>query len=117
MNRQEVYDKFDGHCAYCGESISIKKFQVDHIVSKARHAFIIANDGYEFGLNDIGNLNPACRKCNNYKSTMNIEEFRAELSKQVKRLLDLSPQFNRALRYGQIEITGNPVVFYFEGKG
>lgn len=29
--RQAVYDKMEGHCAYCGCEISLQTMQVDHI--------------------------------------------------------------------------------------
>ena len=29
--REQVFKKFDGHCAYCGEEIEYDKMQVDHI--------------------------------------------------------------------------------------
>ena len=32
--RQLVYEKYNGHCAYCGCSIDIKEMQVDHFISK-----------------------------------------------------------------------------------
>lgn len=28
--REEVYRKYDGHCAYCGREIAYKDMQVDH---------------------------------------------------------------------------------------
>ncbi len=31
IDRQQVYDKCDGHCAYCGVEITLKQMQVDHI--------------------------------------------------------------------------------------
>ena len=30
--RQKVYDKYDGHCAYCGRKIKMREMQVDHII-------------------------------------------------------------------------------------
>ena len=32
--REEVYKKYDGHCAYCGKKIEIKDMQIDHMYSK-----------------------------------------------------------------------------------
>lgn len=29
--RLKVYEKYGGHCAYCGEAIEFKEMQVDHI--------------------------------------------------------------------------------------
>ena len=31
IDREEVYNKCDGHCAYCGNEITIKQMQIDHI--------------------------------------------------------------------------------------
>lgn len=30
--RQKVYDKFKGHCAYCGCKLKYKEMQVDHFL-------------------------------------------------------------------------------------
>ena len=32
--RQSVYEKYGGHCAYCGEHIEYKDMQVDHVNPK-----------------------------------------------------------------------------------
>ena len=34
--RREIYDKCGGHCAYCGQKISLKEMQADHVVSLRR---------------------------------------------------------------------------------
>ena len=77
--------------------------QVDHIKAS-----------YRGGSDDMDNLNPACRACNNFKVTHSIEELRHEISQQVERGRRYSVNFRLAERYGLIAITGNPVVFYFE---
>lgn len=108
IDRQKVFDKYQGHCAYCGEDITIKNFQVDHIFPKCRSHMLP-----EFDENRIGNLNPSCRKCNNYKSGFLLEAFRREISLQVERL-NKSAQFQRAVRFEQVVINEKPIVFYFE---
>ena len=30
--REEVYQKYNGHCAYCGREIAYKDMQVDHFL-------------------------------------------------------------------------------------
>ena len=35
-DREKVYDKYSGHCAYCGKPITLQSMQVDHIIPKAR---------------------------------------------------------------------------------
>lgn len=105
--RRIVFGKYNGRCAYCGQEITIDKFQIDHIHPKhLSHLENMNNDRLE-------NLNPSCQKCNNYKHGMRLDVFRKELSLQVKRLMK-NAQFNRALRFEQIEITEKPIVFYFE---
>ncbi len=32
--REQVYQKYNGRCAYCGHEIAIKDMQVDHIIPK-----------------------------------------------------------------------------------
>ena len=30
INRQDVLEKYNNHCAYCGKEIDLKSMQVDH---------------------------------------------------------------------------------------
>jgi len=34
QKRIEIYSKYNGRCAYCGEEIQLKDMQVDHIIPK-----------------------------------------------------------------------------------
>ena len=119
INRQEVFDKYDGHCAYCGEELSINAFQVDHIWPQARfHLYAkkqletcVAKIKAQF--NGITNLNPACRECNYEKRTKSMEGFRKSLGKKLHRLHKLF-NFRIAVKYGQVRATAQPIVFYFE---
>lgn len=106
--RQKVFDKYSGRCAYCGGEITIKNFQVDHIWPQ-----FLAHHEPKLDNNRLENLSPSCRKCNNFKHGMRLEEFRSELQRQVERLRK-NAQFYRALKYGQIKITESPIIFYFE---
>lgn len=60
--RAIVHQKYGERCAYCGEPITQKAMQVDHI-----------NPQYLGGTDDLENLNPSCHACNNYKLTYDIE--------------------------------------------
>jgi len=103
ISRSAIFEKLNGHCAYCGCEIEISAFQLDHITSKKR------------GGKDIyANLFPACRPCNHRKNILSVEEFRLEILQQIKRLKRDSNQFNLALRYGLIKVTDKPVTFHFE---
>jgi hypothetical protein len=100
--RQKVYQKYDGHCAYCGRPINYKDMQVDHIQAH-----------YLGGADELANYNPACRMCNFYKSTMNIEKFRSELKKIRERLRKVYI-YKLSLVYGLIEENNDNIEFYFE---
>ena len=106
--REKIYQKYSGHCSYCGKEIEYKDMQVDHYFPQQLKHWLGDVD-----INFYENLMPSCRQCNNHKHGMRIEEWRSELSLQVKRLRK-NAQFDRALRFGQIKITESNIVFYFE---
>lgn len=111
IDRMAVYQKFDGHCSYCGEAIEFRRMQVDHFWPQ-----FLAHSEPEFDNNRFGNLMPSCAKCNNHKHGNRPEDWRRQLQQQV-RMLRANAQFQRALRYGQIIITESPIVWYFEKVG
>lgn len=108
IDRTAVHQRYNGHCAYCGKSITIKQMQVDHFWPQ-----FLKHQQPGLDNNRPGNLMPSCRKCNNHKHGMTPEVWRKELSLQVTRLRK-NAQFDRALRFGQVKITEGPIVFYFE---
>ena len=121
--RQQVYDKYEVHCAYCGDHIDIKAMQVDHYLPKANFLTHVLNKWKvpEFlshltrdDVNHIDNLMPSCRSCNKFKDTFHMENFRNEVEQQVVRLRKYKPTFRLAERYGLISCEIKPVVFYFE---
>ncbi len=112
IDRQAVYDKYDGHCAYCGEKIAFKAMQVDHIISKSR--FHINHRIIEYHHNDSRNLNPACRVCNYWKHNFTVDEFRHEILQQITRLRRDSGSFRFAEKYNLIAETNKFNGFYFE---
>jgi hypothetical protein len=100
--RKQVYEKYDGHCAYCGRQIAYKDMQVDHIKAK-----------YVGGADELDNYNPACRMCNFYKGTMDINHFRDQL-KMVRERLHKVYIYRLSLAYGLIKEKDNDIEFYFE---
>ncbi len=81
MNKQiklDVYNMYDGHCAYCGKNIDFKDMQVDHIKPKRMG-----------GMDDIKNFNPACRQCNHYKRAGSLVYFRSLLITLHNRVRDI----------------------------
>ena len=101
--RQIVFNKFNGHCAYCGCDITIKNFQVDHILAK-----------YRGGSDDVSNLFPACIRCNRGKETFTIDEFRTQIMKKLDTVRKISSQFRHLERFGIIKQVKTKVTFYFE---
>lgn len=113
--RQKIFDKYGGRCAYCGCEITMQNFNADHLKPLLRGRGLDTAAAIKWrGTDDIENMMPSCRSCNNRKNALNIEQFRQEISLQIERLKRDSNQFNLALRYGLIEITDSPVEFYFE---
>jgi hypothetical protein len=66
------------------------------------------------GEHNTDNFNPSCARCNRWKSTFTIEQFRNEIYLQISRLNRYSNNYRMALDYGLIEETKIPVKFYFE---
>lgn len=107
--REQVYNKCNGHCAYCGCELPYKKMQVDHVV-----AFnLIQDENTESMLNYL----PACRSCNHYKHTLTIEGLRSMLEKIPDRLQRDNVTYQIGVRYGLIEPKSHKVEFYFEKLG
>lgn len=107
MNKQkrvDVYAKYNGCCAYCGEKLTIKQMQVDHITAKVKG-----------GTDEIENLNPSCRQCNFYKDTFSVEGFRERLSTIIERVR--KPFIVRlAEKYGLISFNKIDIKFHFEHR-
>lgn len=62
----------------------------------------------------IENMMPSCASCNINKHSMDIEQFRGFISRFIASLNKTSVIYKVAKRYGLIEETGKPVIFYFE---
>lgn len=112
--RKQVYDRFNGHCAYCGEKIELKQMQVDHMVPQY-HADLNVNPVPLSLIQDPINLMPSCRQCNNYKSTFALEKFRKQLSLIPGRIESKTSTYRLAKKYGLIvHYSDREVYFYFE---
>ena len=101
--RQLVYNKCNGHCAYCGCNLEYKDMQVDHVIAVGRG-----------GSNDIDNLLPACRQCNYDKHEMTIERFRKRISKELYKSLERVFVYRLAKKYNLVKEEPRVVKFYFE---
>ena len=115
INRQQVFDKCGGRCGYCGCEITLKEFQIDHMVSQFHYKLKI-HEKYtsNHDMNHIDNLLPTCRVCNKWKSSHSLEQFRIEIGEQIRRLNDYSPNYRFAKKYNLICETPHDIIFYFE---
>lgn len=109
--RQIVFKKFGGKCAYCGCELK-KGWHVDHLQPLYRNLYKPGCMRPENKNKD--NLMPSCASCNNYKSTFGLETFRKEIGLLVQRLNKTFTQYKIAKRFGLIEETGIDIEFYFE---
>lgn len=119
--RRLVYEKYNGHCAYCGREIKLGEMQVDHIIPIMRSYYGAKEDALKVRqmmvdgtINDIDNLMPACRACNFYKSMNDIEGFRRRIMTQLEHTCRSSFQTRLAMQYGIISYTPWDGKFYFE---
>lgn len=124
--RLEVYNKYGGRCAYCGQTITYIEMQVDHKVPVAVYGYnwqgkrhskkdfiaIFGQEKYD-AIHGIDNLMPACVYCNHHKRQWTLEMYRDIVSKiTVKVSKDYLVK--RGIRYGIIETKEWDKKFYFE---
>jgi len=105
INRKEIYDKCNGHCAYCGAELDLCNMQIDHIKPQASG---------DPSVHSVDNYNPSCPICNGWKHCDNIESFRRSIAQQVRKCRDYSRNFRMAERFGLVAEIEKPIVFYFE---
>ncbi|WP_434999988.1 HNH endonuclease (plasmid) [Vibrio scophthalmi] len=109
--RQAIFDKSGGVCWYCGDPLAEKRWHEDHFYPIRRN-----NDGtclnpqYDVEENKV----PSCAPCNKLKSSLSIQCFRKYIDEFVDSLNKYTNQYKFAKRYGQIQETRHPVVFWFE---
>lgn len=122
-DRQKIFDKYGGRCAYCGCELQ-KGWHVDEIEPVRR------NSVWDFEKRKwiphptkpmqhpermcIENQNPACASCNINKHSEPLESFQASIKKYVQSLNLYSTQYKIAKRYGLIKETDIEVKFFFE---
>lgn len=128
--RQFIFEKYDGHCAYCG-CILEKGWHVDHVepcrrititemVEQPKGVFprfkwVDKLVGYSNpDANHIDNYMPSCPSCNINKHSGTIEEFRQLIQGFKKHLNEINTQYKISKRYGLVIEVEKPVVFYFE---
>lgn len=109
--RIEVYNKYNGHCAYCGKEIEYKDMQVDHMIPVQRERF---KKYTEEDIECFENYMPSCRRCNHYKRSSSIESFRKMIEEIPKKLYRDSYIYKVGLDYGLVEPHEYKIKFYYE---
>ena len=122
-DRQTIFDKYGGRCAYCGCELA-KGWHVDE-VEPIRRNHVWNHEKKKWEINKehpcvhperlhIDNQNPACPSCNINKHSESLEHFRKNIAAYMKHLNEISTQYKIAKRYGLVQETGIEVKFYFE---
>lgn len=130
-DREVVFNKFGGRCAYCGCKLA-KGWHVDELKPVIR-GWSYIKDEYGDRIWDsekgdylkertmlhperlhIDNQMPACSSCNIQKGSNTLEGFRNSIFQFINSLNQYSTQYKIAKRYGLVEEKPKPVVFYFE---
>ena len=120
-DREEIYKKYNGRCAYCG-CILQKGWHIDELLPVKRNWIMVGKkkvfDGtceYPERFN-IDNQMPSCPSCNINKHSMSLENFRKFIKGFIISLNRDSTQYKIAKRYGLVIETNKPLKFYFENN-
>lgn len=110
QQRQQVYEKYNAHCAYCGCELEYKDMQVDHLIPLNDWN----NTHTDEELWSMDNLMPSCRLCNHYKRSYTLEHFREAIEKIPFKLNRDSYIYRVGVKYGMVSANEHSVKFYFE---
>ncbi|RYZ57560.1 MAG: HNH endonuclease [Chitinophagaceae bacterium] len=109
--RERVYNKYSGHCAYCGQAIAYKQMQIDHYLPQCRERYYAGRCKKDVHAEE--NLMPACRRCNHYKRARTPKQFRELMTTLHERLATIYI-LKVAVDFGMAEIRPFDGKFYFE---
>lgn len=95
LTRENVYRRDNYSCVYCGESRR-KLLTLDHVIPKCKG-----------GENTWQNLVTACKKCNNIKSDLSVEDFGKIIKKpyqphylmMMKSMFDIPEEWKKYLLF------------------
>lgn len=82
--KQQLYERQNGRCAYCGEKKRIRLMTIDHIVPLAHG-----------GTDKIKNLQCTCKKCNYLKGEMIPSEFTAFISRMLNNSMEIEKKLQK----------------------
>ena len=111
--RAALREKWGGKCAYCGCDLG-DKWHADHIEAVDRMWWLPGSPHGRPENDTLANMNPACPPCNIDKHSMKLEDWRKTMQRSNEVLMRDVSTFRRAVRYGLVKLTNNPIVFHFE---
>ncbi|MBO5435344.1 HNH endonuclease [bacterium] len=115
--KAHVYNKFNGHCAYCGCGTNLSDVTIDHVKPLNKN-----------GTDETDNMFPCCYVCNHIKHNFTVSKFRSRIveichsiniddtniisnnSVKPERLSEIEI----AKKYGSEVAVSGTVVFYYE---
>ena len=101
--RNLIYRKHNGHCAYCGQKIPYERMRLSWQIP-----------GKDGGTFTIFNLQPACISCCKYKTNKSDEEFRQFIDNTSGRMYKEVELYRLCVHFGVIEEKDTETKFYFE---
>ncbi|UXD67725.1 HNH endonuclease [Sphingobacterium faecium] len=121
QQREQLKQKYGGHCAYCGDLLP-DRWHADHIepikrtmkYDKDKFMFVYDGGCERPENNHIDNFNPSCPSCNIIKHANTLEGFRKIIGGFITSLNRDSTQYKFAKRYGLLEEREVEVKFYYE---
>lgn len=122
MNKQEerefIYSKHKGRCAFCGTGLE-DKWHISPIIPT--ETVITETGNLKKINNEVENKLPSCVACNlsriqlsHGEKTMTLDKFKASLLFSFETMLKENPDYKKAIRYGLITETKKKIIFYFE---
>ena len=101
--RKTVYDRYDGHCAYCGREISLSQMEISAISRKQYSQ-----------KKDLNLILPSCRICNRGRKIKSIPQYKLEIRTSHEILMRYQSIYCLALRFNKVQWNGDDFNFYFE---
>lgn len=128
--RAAVREMFGGNCAYCGHPLG-EKWHADHVEPVMRNTKYVRDSNGSLIVNNgriktklVGfympenerddNYFPACIPCNIDKTCNPLEVWRKQLQDKINVALRASTPLRHAQRFGLVQFSDAPIVFYFE---
>lgn len=128
--RAALREMFGGNCAYCGHPLG-EKWHADHVEPVMRETKYVRGERDSHGVYRQGkfvqtgvlyrpenerpdNYYPACIPCNIDKACVEVETWRRHLQDKINIALRASTPLRHAQRFGLVQFSDAPIVFYFE---